>query len=142
MQSQLKKLMKDLVYYALDVNIKIQSNTAKKSLFIRTVIAIKRFWLVQTPTPTESVFFWLAQLSLLVSLPTDKLDRIKSKSSLINPLTNLNCTKSKSSLVGPPTNPDRTKNKSLNGNCCKSNGAKSKKVGDEKVERDDLESLE
>lgn len=52
-QPQLQRLMKDLVCCALDVDIPIQSNTAEKSLFIRTVIAIKRFWPVQPSMPTE-----------------------------------------------------------------------------------------
>ena len=71
--------MKDLVYCLLDVNIPVQSNTAEKRLFDRTIEAIDYHCPVRLPTPTKSVFLWLVQSSPLVGLSTDP-----------------NCTKSKS----------------------------------------------
>ena len=70
-QFQLKQLMKDLVCCSLDVNIPVQSNVVERRLFNRAFEAIDYYCLVQSPTPTESLFFWLAQLSLLISLSTD-----------------------------------------------------------------------
>lgn len=43
-QAQLERLIKDLSYCALDVDIPIESNIAEKSLFTRTVIVIEHFW--------------------------------------------------------------------------------------------------
>ena len=70
--------MKDLVCYSLDVNIPVQNDAAEKRLFNHVVEAIDYYCLVQPPTPTESVFLWLAQLSPLVDLSTDP-DRTKSE---------------------------------------------------------------
>ena len=79
MQPQLKKLIKDLVSCALNVDILIQSDIAEKSLFTYTIIAIKHIWPVRPSTPTKSLFIWLAQLSPLVSPPTNGFDCIKNE---------------------------------------------------------------
>ena len=71
--------MKDLVWYSLDVNIPMQSDAAERRLFNCAVEVIDYYCPIQSPTLIESVFFWLAQLSLLIGLLTD-LDRTKSKS--------------------------------------------------------------
>lgn len=106
------------------------------------VIAIKRFWPVQSPTLTELVFIWLAQFSQLIGTPTNMLNRIESERLFVDLSTNSNCTKSKSLLISPFINPDRTKSKSLSDNCCKKNSAKSKRVGNEQVDKDDSEGLD
>lgn len=134
--------MKDLVYCILDIDILIKSNTAERSLFTCTIIAIERFCLVRPSTPTESVLLWLAQLSQLVSPYTNGFDCIESKSLLVGLATNSNRIKSKSLLIGPFTNLNCTKSKSLGNNCCKSNDVKSKEVGSKKVERDDSKGSE
>ncbi len=71
--------MKDLVCCSLDGNIPGQSDAAEKRLIDCAVEAIGYHWPVRPPTPTESVFFWLAQLSPLVG-PATKPDRTDSKS--------------------------------------------------------------
>ena len=71
--------MKDLVYYLLDVNILVQSNAAEKKMFELAAEAIDYYYPVQPSKWIELVFFWLAQLNLLICLPTD-LDCAKSKS--------------------------------------------------------------
>ena len=71
--------MIDLVYCSLDVNIPVQSDVAEKRLFDRAVEAINYYCLVRPPTPTESEFLWLAQLSPLIGLSADP-DYTKSKS--------------------------------------------------------------
>lgn len=134
--------MKYLICYTLDIDIPIQSNIAEKSLFSSTVIAIKHFWLIKSSTPTKSVFLWLAQLSQFINSPTNGLAHIKSKSLFIHPVTNSNRIESKSLLIGPPTNSKRTKSKSFSDNCCKSNGIKSKGVGNKKIEKDNSEGSE
>lgn len=105
-------------------------------------ITIKRFWPVRSLIPIESIFLWLAQLSQLISPSTNRLYRIESKKPFVSLLTNPNCIESKSLLISPITNPNYTKSKSLSNNCCKTNGAKSKRMGSKKVKRNDSESLE
>lgn len=90
----------------------------------------------------ESVFFWLAQLGQLVGFPIHKLDRIERKSPLDSYSTNLDYSKSKSLLISPPINGNCTKNRHLNDNCCKSNSAKRKKLGNEKIKMDNSENPE
>lgn len=125
-----------MVCYALDVDIPIQSNKAKKNIFTYIIIAIKRFWLIQSFMPTKLVLLQLAQLNQLVSFSTNRLDCIKNKSLLISPPIDFNRTKSKN------FDPDYTKNKNFSNNYCKNNDAKSKQMGGEKVKKDDLKSLE
>lgn len=133
--------MKDLVYYALDVDIPIENNTTKRSFFTYIFIPIKHFWPVKSHMLTESIFFWLAQLSQLIDSCSNKLNCIESKSLLVSLFIYLNCTKSKSLLIGPPINFDRTKSKSFNDNCCRNNSIITKKVSNEEVEKDDLDDL-
>ncbi len=78
-QPHLEQLMKDLVCCSLDGNIPVQSDVAERRLFDCAVEAIDYYWPVQPPTPTESVFLWLAQLILLVGPATDP-NRTESKS--------------------------------------------------------------
>ena len=78
-QTHLKQLIKDLVCCSLNINIPVQNDAAERRLFDHAVEAIDYYWPVQPPTPTELVFFWLAQLNALVGLPTDP-KRTESKS--------------------------------------------------------------
>ena len=86
----------------------------------------------------ESVFVWLAQLSLLIGSLTDGLDHIESKSSLVDLPTNPDLTESQILLIGPSIDLNRIKSKSFSDNCYKSNDAKSKGVGGKEFEKDDL----
>ena len=70
--------MKDLICCLFDVNIPVQSNAAERRLFNCAVKAIDYYYPIRPPTPTESVFHWLAQISPLVGLSTDP-ERIESK---------------------------------------------------------------
>ncbi len=70
-QPHLEQLMKDLVCCSLDSNLLVQSDEAERRLFDRAVEVIDYYWPIQPPTPTESVFLWLAQLSPLVGPATD-----------------------------------------------------------------------
>ena len=57
----------------------MQSDAAERRLFDRAVGAIDYYCPVRPPTPTESVFLWLAQLSPLVGPSTDP-NRTESES--------------------------------------------------------------
>lgn len=142
MQLQLKRLIKDLVYYVLNIDISIQNNIAERSLFTYTVIAIKHFWLIQSLMPTKLVFFWLAQLSQFADPSINRIDCIESKSLFIDPTINSDRIESKNLLISPLINLEHTRNKCFNNNYYKSNSAKSKKVDIKKVERDNSEGLE
>lgn len=79
MQTHLKQLMKNLVYYLLDQNMYIRrSNTAERSQFYYVIETIKYYWPVRPPTLMKFIFYWLTGLSPLIEPPTD-LDRTKSK---------------------------------------------------------------
>ncbi len=111
--------MKDLISYSLDINIPVQNNVPEKKPFNLVDLAIDYHWPIRPLTPTESIFFWLEKLSLLVGLPTD-----------------FNCTKSDNHSdncdIGresnevfwieemPSTDPDHTESKS-HGDICSKN---------------------
>ena len=57
----------------------MQSNVAEKRLFDCIIEAIDYYCPLQPPTPTELVFFWLAQLSPLVGSSTNPI-RTESES--------------------------------------------------------------
>lgn len=80
-QPLLKKQMKDIIAFSLDLDVNIHismSKTTKKRLFNCAIRLIKWYLLIKPPKYAKSIFLWLVQLTSLNRLPTD-LNRTKSK---------------------------------------------------------------
>lgn len=77
----LKKLIKDIITWLLDLNVNIYisiSNTAKKKLFNYIVKIIKYYQPIKPLKYIKSIFFWLIKLSLFIRLFIN-LNYIKSE---------------------------------------------------------------